>query len=628
MDPNFELDDLIRNIGDFTEDAILVTEAEPIDQPGPKIVWCNRAFTEMTGYTLEDVKGKSPRILQGDTPDRRELDRLRKALENWEACRVELQNFTKDGKPFWVEFIVRPVADSTGFFRYWISVQRETTERRRRASLLETTQRMLDEAPIGLGMLGPDFNLNYLNGQLESYLYPRGCPPLLPVPLQKWLRRAFEGILTIGADAARSKAEAIMGQLSKAPYSVEIELNERWYMLRRALLPDGASLLIVDDVTERHLLRSELDFAMRLESMGQLAGGVAHDFNNFLAVILGNLEIALEDEDKRSRDECINDAIASVLSSREIIRQLLTFARRIPENREEIDVACFLDDFARVVDVACPDSIEKTISNSVGEAKLLTDKAQLQTALLNLVLNAIDAMDGRGKLKVVAKKSAHVSSGDSTAHEPDHEHIVFEVSDTGRGIPSKDLDRVIEPFFSTKPADRGTGLGLATVHGFARQAGGNLKITSKVGKGTTVKLSLPLLLRNEPVAQENDTQQSKLPQGIRVMLVDDDPGIRRILKMFLRDLGWSIDEAESGAVAAARLKEGKHYDLLITDLSMPGDMQGDELVSLARDLNEQTECIILTGNPDYSKDKTSSQNFVLKPVRKKEFLRALATAIG
>jgi PAS domain S-box-containing protein len=617
-----DLSELIQNLGDFTEDAILITEAEPFDNPGPQIVWCNRAFTLMTGYSLEEIRGKTPRILQGKHPDRRELDRLRAALENWQTCRVELENFHKDGTPFWVEFIVRPIPDPSGFYKYWLSVQRETTDRRKRSALLEKTQRMLAEAPIGLGMLGPDMSITYANGHLENLFYPPTNAPLTPLPLHSWLSRAFEENYQMSPTTANERAQWICESLCVAPYWTEFSLEDRWYQFQRGRLRNEDSLFIVEDVTERHKLRAELDLAMRLESMGQLSGGIAHDFNNLLAVTLGNLEIALEEEDKVARDECITDAIASIISSKEIIQQLLTFARRSPTNQSPLKLGEFCSDFRRIVAVACPDSVELEFSCNAPDVIINVDRAQLETAVLNLVLNALDAMNNKGKMTVTAELSATRKTARRNGTGAQSAAVIT-VTDTGCGIPSEQIERVIEPFFSTKQALKGTGLGLAMVHGFARQSGGDLKIVSKVGKGTTARLSFPVALSPNATTIESADITTDLPAGIRVLIVDDDPGVRRILRLFLRDLNWSVDEAENGAMAAALLKEGSGYDLLLTDLSMPGDMQGDDLVRYAEQLERSPKCLIITGNPEYGKTSLASLNYTLKPIRRTALLEAI-----
>lgn len=535
---------------------------------------------------------------------------------------MEVENFRKDGTPFWVEFIVRPVADSTGWYRYWISVQRETTNRRKRDAIFETTRRMLDEAPIGLAMLDEEMNLTYANAQMDAFLFPRSTAPLTPISLQTWLIQSFTSSYNMGEREASDEAGSILESLLRAPHWVELIFEDRWYLFRSVRLQNGASLLIVDDVTERYQLRAELDFTMRLESMGQLAGGIAHDFNNLLAVMLGNLEVALEESDKRTRDECIEDAISSILSSREIIRQLLTFARRAPANPSELSITRFLHEFRKLALIACPDSVDLQVTCDAPDAAIYVDRAQLEGALLNLVVNAKDAMEGRGTLKISAYETAVFQAG----LQMPQPMLAIDVSDTGCGIPAEHLERVIEPFFSTKPESRGTGLGLAMVHGFARSAGGDLRISSEVDIGTTAQLLLPAVTKDQNITKDAGQAPRDLPDGIRVLIVDDDPGIRRILDLFLRDLNWSVDHAESGVEAVRIIDAGPRYDLILTDLSMPGSIQGDELASYARRKDRLTKCIVLTGNPDYAREADDQFDFLLKPLRRNEFLEAVAHA--
>jgi len=621
MDTNFDLSLILQSLGDYTEDAILITEAEPLDQPGPRIVWCNTAFTKMTGYTLDEVLGQTPRILHGSNPDRRELDRLRVALERWETCRVELENFKKDGTPFWVEFIVKPVADSTGWFRYWVSVQRETTARRKQDELFATTRKMLAEAPIGLGLLNEELELIYTNNQWDRMLHANIDPLLAPISLQENLRVALGNNFGFSDDAATRDSQQITNSLTTTPYKAEVLIDQRSYYFRRIELEDRTSLIILEDVTEQKQLKSELEFAMKLESMGQLAGGVAHDFNNMLAVILGNLEIALEEPDRKARDSFINDAISTIITSRDVIRQLLTFARKVPNNKAQISLVQFLHEFKKIAQVACPDSVTLQVSCDAPDAVVFVDRAQLENAILNLVLNAIDATRGRGKLELTARMlpdEAH-----NNGRGPTNSFVVIEVADNGCGIAPENVHRVIEPFFSTKNSLQGTGLGLAMVHGFARQSEGRFELYSELGVGTQAKLILPAKNGHESMNGNLSEEWIEVPSGLQVLIVDDDPSIRRILQLYLRGFNWTIDEAESGRAAAQLLEQGTRYDLIITDLSMPGEIQGDDLVYIAASLPNPPRCLILTGNPDYRTSSDEKLQFILKPIRKGELLNTI-----
>jgi PAS domain S-box-containing protein len=159
------LDWVTGSIGDYTDDAILITEAEPVDKPGPRIVWCNKAFTRMTGYSFEEIQGKTPRILQGPDTDQKTLEKIRHALKNWQKVRVELKNYTKSGRPFWVDLGIQPVTDETGWHHYWIAIQRETTERHEREGLLRRTLNIIESAPVALGLLSADRRITYANGK-------------------------------------------------------------------------------------------------------------------------------------------------------------------------------------------------------------------------------------------------------------------------------------------------------------------------------------------------------------------------------------------------------------------------------------------------------------------------------
>jgi signal transduction histidine kinase/ActR/RegA family two-component response regulator len=328
---------------------------------------------------------------------------------------------------------------------------------------------------------------------------------------------------------------------------------------------------------------SQVRQAQKMEAVGQLTGGVAHDFNNILTVITGTIEIltdALKDRPQlASIAKMIDDAAAR---GADLTQHLLAFARRQPLQPRSVDVNTMMLDSARLLKPTLGEHIDIVPVLPPQVAPALIDPGQLSTAILNLALNARDAMPTGGKLtletrNVVLDENYARSNSEVTAGN----YVMIAVSDTGEGMPPELLDKVFEPFFTTKEVGKGSGLGLSMVYGFVKQSNGHIKIYSEVGHGTTVKLYLPqaagFALANTTADNRGEPERG----GETILVVEDDPLVRQYVLTQIQSLGYATLSASSGAEALAVIDGGKPIDLLFTDVIMPGNMNGRELAEEA-----------------------------------------------
>jgi PAS domain S-box-containing protein len=346
----------------------------------------------------------------------------------------------------------------------------------------------------------------------------------------------------------------------------------------------------IRDLTARERMEGELRQAQKMEAVGQFTGGIAHDFNNLLTVVLGNLEML---EDRLGGREphllLLREAKTAVRSGAELTGRLLAFARRQPLDPKPVDLRRQLGEAAALLRRTLGETIEVRTSAPDGLAPALADAGQLQNAVLNLALNARDAMP-RGGVLVLGAAAAEVDAGHAAAHADGvrpGRYLVLSVTDTGAGMPAEVRERAFEPFFTTKEVGAGSGLGLSMVYGFAKQSGGHAQIHSEPGRGTTVRLYLP---QAERAAQEAATPPLPPPpppatfpgRGETILVAEDDELVRRYVVARLEGLGYRVLEAEDGP-AALRLLEapGRAVDLLFTDVVMPGGMTGIDLAELA-----------------------------------------------
>ncbi|MBV8784361.1 MAG: PAS domain S-box protein [Gammaproteobacteria bacterium] len=339
--------------------------------------------------------------------------------------------------------------------------------------------------------------------------------------------------------------------------------------------------------------------AQKMEAVGQLTGGVAHDFNNILQVIVGNLELILRlvpaDAGRihRSAEQAINGARqASALTQR-----LLAFSRRQPLDPKPVDVNLLLNGLSDLLDRSLGETVSVETVRGAGLWKIEADANALESAILNLAVNARDAMPQGGRL-TIETMNAYIDDNYAVSHAEvlPGQYVLISVSDSGVGMDSQTLGRAFEPFFTTKPVGQGTGLGLSQVYGFVKQSGGHIKIYSEVAQGTTVKIYLPRLQRSEK--QHEPVPAVAVPEGNAnetILVVEDDNSVRIYSVDALRDLGYHVIEAPDGPSALRLLEAGTPVDLLFTDVILPGGMTGAQVASEARKLRPALKVLFTTG---------------------------------
>jgi PAS domain S-box-containing protein len=351
-------------------------------------------------------------------------------------------------------------------------------------------------------------------------------------------------------------------------------------------------------VTAQKQMEAKLQQSQRLEAVGQLTGGIAHDFNNLLTVMLGNAELLTEQLPAGERLHALADMIhAAARRGAELTQHLLAFARRQPLQPQTVDVNRLVADMDGLLRRSIGEHIEIELVQGAGLWLAQVDPTQLESALLNLALNARDAMPGGGRL-TIETANGHIDADYAARHTDlsPGQYVMLGVSDTGAGIAPEYLPRVFEPFFSTKPRGAGSGLGLSMVFGFVKQSGGHVAIYSEPGQGTTVKLYLPR--RIAPGATAADDRRlpgSAIGGQEKILLVEDDALVRRYVREQLLTLGYAVIEAADGAAALQQLAAAPDIDLLFTDVVMPGGMSGRQLADLARQQRTDLRVLFTSG---------------------------------
>lgn len=391
------------------------------------------------------------------------------------------------------------------------------------------------------------------------------------------------------------------------------------------------------DVTAQRETENQLRQAQKMEAVGQLTGGIAHDFNNILGVVIGNLDLLSEQLPVGSEAAALADAgLNAALRGSDLTKRLLAFARGQRLEPEPTDIRTSLDGIVGLLTRTLGEDI--VIDRHVDGEKWMVevDRTQLEAAIVNLAVNARDAMPGGGTLSIEVANTIIHSTHVAVPNEVlPGEYVRISVSDTGSGVPPELIERIIEPFFTTKPVGKGTGLGLSMVHGFVKQSNGYMTIASEVNHGTTVDLYLPRTTRRSGVGGPPlDQQQEPLGRGERILVVEDNDAMRAITRLQLQRLGYHTVEAASADEALDLLDAGEAVDLVFSDIIMPGTMNGLDLAERVAAKYPMIKVLLTSGFteravPQQTEPSSPARRTMLlnKPYRKEELNRVMRLAL-
>ncbi|MFK7939400.1 MAG: ATP-binding protein [Roseovarius sp.] len=396
------------------------------------------------------------------------------------------------------------------------------------------------------------------------------------------------------------------------------------------------SLAIMFDNSENKRLWSELTHNLRMRALGQLVAGVAHDFNNILTVIKGNIEFLIEDPNDPNRDDLMRDTWRSAERGAALTQMLLSYGQRSHLRPKEANLNNVIREMDHMIRRVLPSKLDISVVTAGGLWGVNLDTHQLETALMNILNNARDAMPLGGQI-TIETCNVRISEEFIAARDEDilpGRYVMLAISDTGDGISPEMVDRVFEPYFTTKPFGQGSGLGLSMVFGYVKQSGGTIRVYSEEGFGTTFKLYFPAVSFGSTASEANqDTKPRVVPTPLAdVLIVEDENDVRRVLAKQIAKGGYSVSQAKNGDEAFTLLNTGYRPKVMVTDIIMPGALQGPELAERARDLIDGLEVIFVSGLPQEAAINSSSmlENDVLiqKPIDSGALLREIETALG
>ncbi|WP_425416890.1 PAS domain S-box protein [Oricola indica] len=602
------------------EDFVIITKAASQPEDGQKIVYVNDAFVRITGYLPDDAFGRSPGFLQGHRTDGATTEVINRAIAQSKAIRAELLNYTKDGREFWVDMSIAPIVGPDGRATHFVATGRDITDRKRAEErLAESEERFSIVAMMTTDAIW-DWDVSTGRVQWNSNIASVFGHDDVPVEdgFREWetkihpddRARVVSSVLTAVDGKATIWLEEYRFRRGTGTYA---EVLDQGHIIRNAAGEATRMVGGVRDITETRLIEAKRLQAQRLEAIGQLTGGVAHDFNNLLTVILGTAE-TLADEIADPRLSAI--AKLNHKASRQgaaLTRQLLTFAGRQPLEPAPLNINKSIRAMEGLLGTALGETIILHLEFEPAAGHVKADAAQLEASIMNLCINARDAMPAGGRLTI------------STARDGDD--AVIRICDDGLGMNAETRAKAVEPFFTTKPFGKGSGLGLSMVYGFVRQSGGRIDIESEPGKGTTISLSFPRLASTDLPAKPAST---KVLEGgsERILVVEDDPMVRDFAAGTLVSLGYSVTCAGDATEALRTLETKGPFDLVFSDVVMPGQIDGRAMASEIKAHHPNLPVVLATGYADIeSIGATSGFGPLSKPYTRQQLAEAIREAI-
>jgi PAS domain S-box-containing protein len=621
-------------------DMVVITEPDPAQGPeNPRIVYVNEAFVARTGYSRAEVIGRSPKMLQGPDTDPVEAAKLTTARARWEPVRAELLNYAKNGTPYWVEIDLVPLANDEGVYTHWVAVERDKTERRRAEEALRLSEERFRLVTLATEDVVWDYDV-----VAQRLWWGDGAARLLAEDVPEEGTSPDVWINHIHPDDRDRTLASIRhviygtGEHWRAEYRMihadgkVLNVVDRGFVIRNAAGQALRMIGSISDVSGRVAMEERVRQSQKMEAVGQLTGGVAHDFNNLLTVIIGSVEeLAHRSTGRTDLNEPLRIIQSAAMRAAELTSRLLAFARRQTLAPRIVDANDLIQGLEGLLRRTLTEDIEVRILTAPDLWTTEIDPGQLEVALVNLTINARDAMP-RGGLLTLETTNLVVTDDIYTQHDevlPRGSYVVISVSDTGTGMTRSTLARAFEPFFTTKEVGKGSGLGLSMVYGFVRQSQGHVRMTSEPGVGTVVKLYFPrAAAANAPAKVHPDPAPELAASGShRILVVEDDPLVRNYVVGLLGGLGYQVTACENGAAGLAALRSDAHFDLLFTDVVMPGGIGGQELAEAASLLRPGISVLFTSG---YTEDELPARalgghrfHMLPKPYRRRDLVGLL-----
>ncbi len=630
-----------------------------------RMISANAAWCDALGYQPSDVVGRSfSEFLPQESRSRLVTEIYPKFLVSSSYRNAEILIHRKDGSLATVVLSMTAYRGDKGRLERSVCLLEDITEKK--IAQIKTNrgdQRFrsaFDAAAHGMAVVSPTGQIEAANSALTAFLH-RADLSTATYGFEELLHKDDRGQFLNGMRQLLMGETPVLqqelryttseGRVVHGATSIALVKNEKG---------ETEQLIVqITDTSEKKMVNERLQKAQKMEAIGQLTGGLAHDFNNLLTVIIGNLQLLdgkLNGDEKSEKR--VSEAIVAARKGSDLTHQLLAFAKKQELEPRDVGVNGLVQGMAPLVSRTIGENIELKVDCMDGDPHSLIDPSQLESAILNLAINARDAMGNSGRLTIetqpvyldreYADKNPDVTPG---------QYVLVAVSDNGCGMSAELQEKIFQPFFTTKAPGSGTGLGLAMVYGFIKQSGGHISVYSEVGHGTSVKMYLPRRMRSADGASAPKVEMKvvdgfapapaaalsaiveAVPEPVvqpvrrpKILVVEDQEAVRAVACGFLEDFGYDVIEAGDGFQALAQLQENDDIDLMFTDVVMPGGMNGFDLAQAAQSLKPNLKIVHTSGYPKGAmvhQDEPRFKNgfIIMKPYRREELQKIIRDAL-
>lgn len=602
------------------------------DQSG-NIEYVNPAFEQTSGYSAEEMAGKNLRRLKSEEIPEDEFKQLWKTVSSGREWRGVVHNRRKNGEQFWELASVSPIFDSSGNIIRYLAVNEDITRSK------EMQRRLAEESDFNAKIIASTATgiLAY-KASGECVMANEAAAQIVNATVPKLLKQSFNQLESWRASGLLEFAQKTLASHESRQgefHHASTFGKEAWIVAHFSIFVRNNEphlLVTLHDITERKKLEAQLLRSQRMQSLGTLAGGIAHDLNNILTPLILSVHALKDHVAGRDALEFLNAIETSAERGAKLVRQVLIFGRGVRGERLPVQPVEVIREISQIVRETFPKSIEFESEIAPGIWNITGDPTQIHQVLLNLCVNARDAMPNGGKLSIRLRNT--VINEASLLTNPERKpgpYLLVSVEDTGVGIPREIQDRIFEPFFTTKDPGRGTGLGLSTTLGIVKSHGGFINCYSEPGKGTVFRIYLPAGAAGAP-SGNGENPPSKIPRGRNevVLLVDDEDTIRKIIQQTLERYGYRVLPAADGAEAVSLFKAHRNeIAVVITDMAMP-IMDGPATIAALQSLDPGIKIIGSSGLDSRGAFRASGaglKHFIPKPFTAETLLTVLRNVL-